>query len=498
MSVVEYNKVKSPFKGKTILITGTTGFIGKVYLEKILRSIPDVGRILAIARNNGKHANAKGRFEAEVLSSSLFDRIKADSPNSLEKIEVVDCELTKVMLGMTEEEFNSIGQQVDLIVNCAASVNFREELDKAININTQSLFSLAKMAKTHDIPFLQISTCYVHGYHNGRIMEDLRDPFGGKIKRSGDGFYDIKGLITDFKKQIDKTVSECATPEEHSPALINLGIETANHYGWNDTYTMTKWMGEAYLQKELSGQTLTIVRPAIVESCLNDPTPGWIEGVKVADAVILAYARQKTSFLPGNKTSTIDVIPVDLVVNAMVLASAEALQQHRRVKIYQVGSSCDNPITMDEFHHILEETCLSSWQKLDRLFYVEPKKRFKLVNRSVFKWILRCLALILKVQGRLAGSGKSKAAYIQFQTTMSLATVFGFYMASTYQFDTTQLKKLSTNFGVFSDDFPIDAQAINWQNYLTAHVEGLNKYSLKPRKIKTSDLKMKDAKRTAA
>ena len=36
MSVLEY------YKGKIIMITGTSGFLGKVILEKVLRTIPDV------------------------------------------------------------------------------------------------------------------------------------------------------------------------------------------------------------------------------------------------------------------------------------------------------------------------------------------------------------------------------------------------------------------------------------------------------------------------
>src|SRR5690606_41488011 len=66
-------------------------------------------------------------------------------------------------------------------------------------------------------------------------------------------------------------------------------------YGWNDTYTFTKWMGEQLLMKGLDGKTLTILRPSIVESTLKSPAPGWIEGVKVADAIILAYARDRKS-----------------------------------------------------------------------------------------------------------------------------------------------------------------------------------------------------------
>lgn len=42
--------LKSFYEGKTILLTGATGFLGKVVLEKIMRSLPGVKTIyLAIS-----------------------------------------------------------------------------------------------------------------------------------------------------------------------------------------------------------------------------------------------------------------------------------------------------------------------------------------------------------------------------------------------------------------------------------------------------------------
>jgi fatty acyl-CoA reductase len=38
------------FKGQNIFVTGATGFIGKVLLEKVLRSCPDVGNIYVLIR----------------------------------------------------------------------------------------------------------------------------------------------------------------------------------------------------------------------------------------------------------------------------------------------------------------------------------------------------------------------------------------------------------------------------------------------------------------
>jgi len=41
----EIKMLKSYYEGKSILLTGTTGFVGKVVLEKILRTFPEVAKV---------------------------------------------------------------------------------------------------------------------------------------------------------------------------------------------------------------------------------------------------------------------------------------------------------------------------------------------------------------------------------------------------------------------------------------------------------------------
>ena len=84
---------------------------------------------------------------------------------------------------------------------------------------------------------------------------------------------------------------------------------------WND---FRQWAGD--------GHRLSVVRPAIIESSLRHPFPGWIDGYKVADPLIMAYAKGALPEFPGLPDSVLDVTPVDFVVNAIVTL---ALQGHR-------------------------------------------------------------------------------------------------------------------------------------------------------------------------
>ena len=60
-------QIKEFFKGKKILLTGCTGFIGKVMLEKFLRTMPDLGCIFMLVRE--KRNKTKNQRIREILTS---------------------------------------------------------------------------------------------------------------------------------------------------------------------------------------------------------------------------------------------------------------------------------------------------------------------------------------------------------------------------------------------------------------------------------------------
>ena len=61
-------KVLDFYKGKTILITGATGFVGKVILEKIIRTCIDYKKIYVMVRGK-KGVSVNDRFQKDVLNT---------------------------------------------------------------------------------------------------------------------------------------------------------------------------------------------------------------------------------------------------------------------------------------------------------------------------------------------------------------------------------------------------------------------------------------------
>ena len=104
--------------------------------------------------------------------------------------------------------------------------------------------------------------------------------------------------------------------------MIEAGRARAASVGWPDAYAYTKALGEQALTETKGDVPVSIVRPSIIESALAEPRPGWIRGFRMAEPVIISYARGLLKEFPGVPEGTVDVIPVDLVVAAVIAVAA--------------------------------------------------------------------------------------------------------------------------------------------------------------------------------
>jgi alcohol-forming fatty acyl-CoA reductase len=487
---------RTTLTGKRILLTGTTGFLGKVILEKLIREVPELGGLVLLIRGNRKYPCATARFHAEVATSSIFDHLRETDPARLNaflehRIQCVGGEITEARFGLDEDAYRQLTQSVDVIINSAASVNFREALDTALSINALCLHNMADFAEAAgQIPVIQISTCYVNGYNRGTILEGVSAPTSGLISRGDDGYFDVESAFETLQRKIDELKTRIAEPEARAEALTDLGQREAHRYGWGDTYTFTKWLGEQILLKRLKGKTLTIVRPSVIESCLQEPKPGWIEGVKVTDAILLAYARGKVSIFPGRKAGIVDIIPVDLVANAVILSAAEALRQPGQSHIYQSCSGTQKPLVVRDYIRTLCGEVKRNWHKYPRLTHKAPQKKLTLINKQLFVGLIQVLRVALTLTDRLrlrTAANKSKAL-VTVETTLKLTRIYSTYTSPNYVFNSDRLIALAERMGDTDKTlFPVDAALIDWTRYFTEiHVAGLNEYGMEDRKATTT------------
>jgi alcohol-forming fatty acyl-CoA reductase len=487
--------VKEQLAGKRILITGTTGFLGKVVIEKMIRETPDVEKIILLIRGNDRYPTARERFDHEIAVSTIFDRFKDDSPAyfrqfCLDKIECVTGEVTQKNFGLSTEDFMLLADRVDIVVHIAACVEFRGQLQKALMINTLSLLNIADLIKAAgNIPMVHVSTCYVNGFNTGDCREEIVVPAGKAFKRNAKGFYNVRSLIAKLQKKIRDVEENCSRPDQLAYRLVELGVKESNRYGWNDTYSLTKWLGEQIIMEALQDSTLTIVRPAIIESTYREPVPGWVEGVKVADAIILAYAREKTPFFPARANGVIDIIPADLVANSLMLAAAEALAMPGKHRIYQCSTGSVNPITVGRMKHLLQSEANRNAGAYDRLFPKgRPKRDFRIIDRRLFVMAMSALKGVVTMYDgicKFTGMRNRIRKMTDFvNTTMKLAVTFSFYASPKCIFHNNKLMDLASRMTPADRSaFPVDAGIIEWERYMgPIHMSGLNRYALKDRK----------------
>lgn len=353
MGVIDY------YNGKNVLLTGTTGFLGKVMLEKFLRVIPNVGCLYILIRKK-KGLNTMERFKKEVLGSRCFDRVRAQNPTFDEyvskKIRPIAGDLLKDGLGLSPEDYKELTENLHVMINCAASVDFNATLKDAIDINvygTLRMFDLAKNVRNLE-SFLHVSTAYVNADKLGFIEEKVYD------------------LSIDPEKMINEQYN--LSPEQQL-------AETPRILGnFPNTYTYTKSMVERILKKRRGDMSLTILRPSIVGSSWRDPNIGWIDTVSAASAVYLLGGIGVIKFLEGDVNIVFDQVPVDFVADEMIVGAA-AFANKRRFTIVHTTSSQRNPLRGGDGFNIV----MSYWRAHPPAKRVGPCSVYPIKDPRIYK-----------------------------------------------------------------------------------------------------------------
>ena len=91
---------------------------------------------------------------------------------------------------------------------------------------------------------------------------------------------------------------------------------------------------------------MVLCRPSIIASSLYDPFPGWTDSLSAAGGITLMIGLGLINYIHARGFNHFDIIPVDIVTNTILLATANGAQQPAKMEIYNIGTSVQNPITM--------------------------------------------------------------------------------------------------------------------------------------------------------
>jgi HAD superfamily phosphoserine phosphatase-like hydrolase len=346
--------------GKRIAVTGSTGFVGTALVERLLRSVPDCELVLLV-RPSKRHDPAE-RVRREIFKNNCFDRLKAQLKDTHEpfdamvarRVRAVGGDVSTDGLGLNDAD-RELFASVDVVIHSAAAVAFDSPLDSAVEINLMGPVRIAQTLNDLGITphLVAVSTCYVAGNRRGSAPEELvsEGPFDlglnwrKEVTAARRLRSDLEAASRDpehLRELRKQAKTEQLRERWVSDQLVEAGRARAASVGWPDAYAYTKALGEQALTETKGPVPVSIVRPSIIESALAEPFPGWIRGFRMAEPVILSYARGLLKEFPGVPEGTVDVIPVDLVVAAIIAVAAKGPAEAPRIT--QVASGGVNPL----------------------------------------------------------------------------------------------------------------------------------------------------------
>ena len=443
-----------------------------------------------------------------------------------DKLAAVAGDLTEDGLGIAVDRRARLVEDVDFVVNFAGTVVFDEPIDSALEQNAMGAARVVAFAKAcRKAALVHVSTAYVSGKRTGRIPEA---PFpqdrsvSDLINGSAAGF-DLQGEINAIRA-FTREVEEASRKPDLEAAflkqlrrqdrgkrvtdyrkahqvealrqrwirkqLVDEGMRRARRHGWNDSYTLTKAMGEQLIVKSRGDLPTAIVRPAIVESSLEDPEPGWVEDLKVADPLIVHYGKGRLWNFPIDPGIVLDIIPVDVLNNA-VSAVLPKVHGSEEMKVYHVASGSQNPVLASEMVELVYGYFKSSpmQDRSGRPIDVRPwqfisQRRFRCLVALKYKLPLGLLkAAVDYLPARWVSRYRRRVSGMEavLERLESLVDTYCGYTHLDCEFETENTRRLYQSLNPEDQKvFNFDVTRINWPEYIQEiHIPGLKHHVLK-------------------
>ncbi|KAL6426722.1 hypothetical protein ACFW04_009228 [Cataglyphis niger] len=283
------SNIQSFYKDKTIFITGASGFMGKVLVEKLLYSCSDLNKIYVLMR--AKRDRSFDDRLKDIFKLPLFQRIRTEKSEVLNKVIPFNGDVCSDNLGLTDEQYEHLINEVNVVFHCAANLRMEAKLKDAVEMN---------------LIFLHLSTafCYVEEKELDERIYDSPNP------------HDIMSLV----QWLDEDSIDLITPKLLHPHP--------------NTYTYTKRLAETLVANEYPNLPCCIARPSIVLPSYKEPIPGWVDNLNGPVGILVGGGKGiiRSMHCIGNYNA--EVIPVDIAINTLIaIAYKIAASQENMVRI---------------------------------------------------------------------------------------------------------------------------------------------------------------------
>ena len=349
---------------ETIFVTGFPGFIASRLLRRL-------------AKENGRYLLLVQPAFAERAQAELKS-IAAAADKSLSDFAVLEGDITQTELGLSPADLESARAETTTIFHLAAAYDLAVPRELGMRVNVEGTRNVNQFALS--LPRLRhyhyVSTCYVAGKRTGIIYEN----------------------------------------------------ELRHTAGFRNFYEETKYLAEVEVDQLKSELPITIHRPSVV--CGDSETGETVkyDGIYYLIRYILKWPALLSALNIGNSVVSLNLVPVDFVVNAMAALARDPLAIGKTVQLAD-----PNPLSTRQ---LFNEIAL------------------QLVGREAFAAVPESLvesSLMLSVSPKISGLPHSAVPY--------------FFLKQTY--DTTQATSLLAPRGIFCPPFPSYVGAI--VDYAASH-----------------------------
>ncbi|MEO8193083.1 MAG: SDR family oxidoreductase [Gemmatimonadales bacterium] len=302
--------------GARVLLTGCTGFVGKVVLEEMLRRREELGveRIYLLIRPRGRKSPEE-RFDRSVATSRCFSRLE---PGWRRFCQPVAGDMIDDGLGISDAEADSLPEELTHIVHCAASVKFDLPIAEAASINITGALRVLDFAKgcSNLQRLVDVSTAYV-------------------TPHPGPGTLVVEEKLVELPFDAEKVYETITSGLADEVALLA-------STGHPNTYTFTKCLAEVLLAARRGDTPLTLVRPSVVSACRRYPFPGWIDSHAAYAAFISLLGAGHLRVVRIDPAAVADVVPCDDVAARIISCAFEPALQKPLVVRHAVAGLADS------------------------------------------------------------------------------------------------------------------------------------------------------------
>uniref|UniRef100_A0A0C9PMV0 Fatty acyl-CoA reductase n=1 Tax=Fopius arisanus TaxID=64838 RepID=A0A0C9PMV0_9HYME len=450
----EETPIQKFYAGQSIFITGGTGFLGKILIEKLLRSCPNVSMIYLLVRSK-KGQSVIQRMDT-LFDDPVFERLKIEVPKFRHKVAAVsgDCALPE--LGLSPGDRDSLVREITIVFNVAATVRFDEKIKDAVTINVRGPKEILNLCRSiaNLRAVIHVSTAY---------SNCTRDNIDEK-------FY-APTISADSIMELVQSIDESKL-EKITPTLLG---------NYPNSYAFTKQIAEQVVKQYGKDLPIGIFRPAIVVSSYKEPVAGWIDNVYGPTGALVGAGAGLIRTLQINKNCTAEIVPVDYTVNALISTAWDVANNKNEAAdppIYNYYSSWNNGISWGDYMELSMKYGMKM-PAVRTLWCYTLTITSNPVMFYIYSLLLHIIPALLVDIGLCVIGQKPKAIKI-YRKIHKFAAVTAYFSTHMWKFSNENTRGLWDN--LTPEDkklFQFSMLDFDWNDFLYKCVVGLRLYAFK-------------------